>query len=60
LGAQLDGDVEIRIVENDLRILAAHLELHLGAARDARHRHLLAHRLRAGEAESHRRPDDRR
>lgn len=35
LGAQLDGDLEVGVVQHDLRVLAAHFQLHLGATRHA-------------------------
>ena len=44
--------VEVRVVEHHLRILAAHLELHLGEARRAVLRHAPPDRRGAGEANS--------
>jgi hypothetical protein len=42
LTAGPDGDAEIGVVMHDHRVLAAHLELHLGAAGDAIGRDLAA------------------
>ena len=46
-----DRDVEIGIVQHDERVLAAHFELELGAARGAGHGDLGAGLDRAGEGD---------
>ena len=51
LTAQFDRDVEVGVVEHDHRVLAAHLELQLGHARDRLGGDRAAGGDRAGEAD---------
>src|SRR5690606_31869705 len=52
LHRQLDRLLEVGVVENDLRVLAAHFQLHLGLARNAVDGDLAANAHRTGEADA--------
>ncbi len=52
LHRQFDGLLEVGVVEDDLRVLAAHFQLHLGLARHAVDGDLPPHAHRTGKADA--------